>query len=328
MEDQIRSFCAQQREWLNLELQQIEASVPISGGTGGGTKAATEASSSSSSSVLHNLDVEEISIGLYGRTVVQFRTNAKDGSPAVSLLPSHRLTTGDEVEIRNSSSSKTKQNSYSGVVSAVTDTSISVALFGGDGGGSNTRKGKDRSSSNNNNDDDEDDTLGSPPFSLLPKSNVEVHRKMIRALDELEQNHGDHPVCGKIVQALFAPTAGQQSSRNALAAAEGEQQQLQHPFNPNLDHSQLDAISFALSSNIPVSLIHGPVRAEKFPAYPLQCVMVHDPQRIAVESQIVCARLFCRVLICNNAFFLPHSPVQGKPPQWWNSFSKRSSTTG
>mgnify|MGYP006386065841 CR=1 FL=1 len=205
MESVIRDFCRQQREWLDAELQS----------EGDGDRM----------NVLRQLQADEVSVGLYGRTVVRLTCITNEG-----LLPAHQFTTGDEVEIRD------KSDGYrpAGVISEVTESSLSVAIF------PSKREG------------DDDEAFDNPPFSLIPKSSIEVHRKLLAGLDELEAKGTDHPVAGKVVRALFEPVEG--------LPLPAEQAPLQS-FNTNLDSSQREAISFSLSSNLPISLIHGPVRS-------------------------------------------------------------------
>jgi len=211
----IRAFCAQQREWLDLELQSSEEEVKDPNATEEGR-----------SHVLHQLETSDVSVGLYGRTVVRLIALTSESTEV--LLPSHRFTTGDEVEIR----SKAEKDHPSGVVSEVSETYISIALFP-------SRKNKD---------DDNDNEQLSPPLSLFPKSSIEVHRKLIAALDELEKQGTNHSIAGKVVQALFEV----QDDKTSIQAPSSLQ-----PFNTKLDHSQLEAIAFAHTPHCPISLIHG-----------------------------------------------------------------------
>lgn len=266
MEDTaLRSFCAQQREWLELELQSEQDVVsPLS-------------KEERSSHVLHQLQASDVSVGLYGRTVVRLISNqtesvAANSSSNESLLPAHKFTTGDEVEIRAKSSGSSKMNHPSGVVSQVTESSLSVALF------PSQNHRHNENSRDVENDDNDDDIFGNPPLSVIPRSNVQVHRKLLAALEELETKGFDHPVSGRVVQALFDPSPSSELSfhnRPPDASTTGTQ-----PFNTNLDASQVEAISFALTSNQPIALIHGPVR----------CVVV----------VVVPVFLSCSYRICGN----------------------------
>ena len=104
----IPAFCAQQRAWLEEELHaETESSSSASSAVDRSTGTAQQQEAQQQKqNVLHHLEASEISVGLYGRTVVRFTTaTAAAADGGVRLLPAHRLTTGDEVEIRSSSSS-------------------------------------------------------------------------------------------------------------------------------------------------------------------------------------------------------------------------------
>jgi hypothetical protein len=282
----IAAFCAQQRAWLELELQDEQDQKPVQLSQKGGASAAGGGGGGSegrSNTALQGLSVSDVSIGLYGRTVVQFvascdATATKESSSLLLLLPAHRFTTGDEVEIRPQKSSRSSSSSSSGVVSAVTDASLSVALFpqsskqkssrnGGGGGGNNEEESFLDLWDNNNG-----------PFVILARSNVQVHRKLLSALSELETKGVDHAVCGRIIQALFDPTshavpaATVNTTDTSSTAVDINREPLQRAeptasdaatataSSSHLDASQQEAIAFALSSRQPLALIHGPVR--------------------------------------------------------------------
>lgn len=263
----IRSFCEQQREWLKLELES-EQDEDVSSVN----KVKTD--DGHRSNVLNQLEAVNVSVGLYGRTVVQLeafnqpQTTDGDGITGTlktNVLPAHRFTTGDEVEIRNKGQQKKASGQFpSGVICEVTENSISVALFPEKKYNNNNKKSssvqKDNKDNDNNDDDDDDDIIGSAPLSLLPKSSIEVHKKLMKGLDELETKGMNHPICGRIVQALFE-TSSSISNKNIESTDNIPpsiiiQQQLEN--NTTLDSSQIEAISFALTSNNPVTLIHGP----------------------------------------------------------------------
>jgi ATP-dependent RNA/DNA helicase IGHMBP2 len=243
----IREFVREQRELLELELnsEQDEAKVAATG-----TK---DEDSSHRTVALRQLEASDISAGLYGRTVVQLTVLPKDGKKqdgSITLLPAHRFTVGDDVEIHSKQHDKNRKNIPGGVVCAVTDTSISVALFQKNNGASGSKKDDKNNKQDNNNDSEEDALLGSPPLTLIPKSSVEVHRKLVAGLAELERHGPNHPIAGHLVEALFLPPSRPLPSISSSQSIE--------PFNDNLDTSQLEAIAFALEQDRPVSLIHGP----------------------------------------------------------------------
>ena len=250
-DSRIREFVSEQRELLDLELQAEtdEDILATTAATEGGKQA--QNNEERPSHILGNLEASDLSVGLYGRTVVQLQVwSEKSLEKEPTLLPAHRFTVGDEVEIR----SKRKHKDYpSGVVSAVADAFLSVALFQKK---QQQHKGKPKPNVSVNNDDDNDDDedsdgFGVPPLSVVSKSSVEVHKKMLRALDVLEKQGTGHPIAGRIVEKMFRA----EPSDDPISAI---QPTISEPFNPRLDQSQLDAISFALQDDRPVALIHGP----------------------------------------------------------------------
>eukprot|EP00984_Skeletonema_dohrnii_P022629 scaffold11728_cov66-Skeletonema_dohrnii-CCMP3373.AAC.4 len=132
----LQEFVATQKRLLELELRAEEDASTIT--TTGRDNEANRGF------FLRNVDVVDTSVGLYGRTVVTFgnsstepSSNDNDGKNATSkLLPSHRLTVGDEVAVlaKNGKGSlfqsSKKSKSIGGVICASDETSISVAMFG------------------------------------------------------------------------------------------------------------------------------------------------------------------------------------------------------
>jgi DNA polymerase alpha-associated DNA helicase A len=231
----VAEFVAEQRELLNLEFEADS------------DETATTSKDERAAHILLNLEASDLSVGLYGRTVVELSL-VGDNAAGEVRLPAHRFTVGDEVQIRK----QNKKNSPTGVISAVSDTFINVALSQ-----NNSSKGgkdaKSQSKKKNGAEDDEDEVgiLSQPPFSLVPMSSVQVHRKMVRALDELEKQGAGHPIAGHIVEAMFHSDL-KFNEHETHARSEIQ------PFNPSLDQSQLEAISFALQSDRSIALIHGP----------------------------------------------------------------------
>ena len=230
----VREFVALQRNLLELELkaeEEEERSIESSIRAVPSKHEVDERPAH----VLRHLETSEISVGLYGRTVVTLTVmNAKDET---ELLPAHRFSVGDEVEIHSKTGNR---DNVGGVICAITETSIAIALFG---------KKTVVSKNDENNGEEDDSVLGPPPLAVIPKSSVEVHRKLVKALGELERQGSDHPIAGNVVSALFGPPKSFAKCPPTTI----------EPFNSNLDASQLEAISFALNSgDRPISLIHGP----------------------------------------------------------------------
>lgn len=247
----ISEFVAYQKELLNLEVEADSNKYDES-----------LQSDERAAHILANLEASDVSVGLYGRTVVQLTLYSTEKSTtAEPLLPAHRFTVGDEVQIKK----QNKKDNPAGVISAVSETFINVALFqnsrqkGRNDRGGKSKKGSDNNNNNNNNDvdgDDEVDILNQPPLQLVPMSSIEVHRKMVKALDVLEKQGTGHPIAGYIVESMFYPDQSP-STRQSNSAKTTTTTTIQ-PFNTNLDQSQLEAISFALQSDRSIALIHGP----------------------------------------------------------------------
>jgi AAA domain len=239
--------------------------------------------------------VEDVSIGLYGRTVLRLvpmaaittaaaaaSTIEEDAVPtqahilssplsAQALLPAHRFTTGDEVEIRSvlGSSSKGSGNKgrMVGVICEVSNSSLSVALGGGggSGGGSRNNGNKKKAAQGAASAGEEDDAEGwaQPPLSLLSRDSVEVHRKLVAALDRLERRGSNDS--SRVVRALMDPAAvvvplSQEPSRQ-VKATEDPVVVAEPPFVPvdsGLDGSQRQAVAFCLDGSCPVSCVWGP----------------------------------------------------------------------
>ena len=294
----IREFVAEQKELLELELQ----SETDGGEATSSTTTEQHNEEQRASHILSHLYASEVSVGLYGRTVVELSLwNSTNGGSSGSAggeaaaennhgssdrLPAHRFTVGDEVEVRSKQRSS-KRKFPGGVISVVTDSSISIALFPQRNEKSSKKKSQ-ASSDAEEGEDDEDDLVGPPPLSLVPKSSIEVHRKLVHALDILGSKGVDHPVAGHVVDAMFR-VPHNLPSPSASASTTTEE-----PFNARLDASQLEAISFALQSDRPVSLIHGPPGTGKTTTVAElihQAVKVHQmkvlvtaPSNVAVDN--------------------------------------------
>ena len=204
----IQKFVARQRELLDLELQaekeEESTAISDSGRKGGSTNEPIE---KRPSHVLGRLEASDISVGLYGRTVVQLTplsssdipdeegaAAAKQNKNPSHLLPAHRFTVGNEVEIR-ARGNQQKNNSISGVICAVTEASISVAISEDKQASSkpssnkpkgNKGKNSKQQEADNDNDSDETNILDSSPLSVVPRSSIEVHKRLVAALDRLE----------------------------------------------------------------------------------------------------------------------------------------------
>ncbi len=202
---------------------------------------------------LHKLQVLDLSVGLYGRTIVTLEPagithTSRDSSGTApittsKLLPANKLSVGDDVIIipgscttitGNSNNATRKTEGIAGVIHEITDCSISIALH------SNIF-------TTSNDDTCETLSLTSTNVSVIPSSSIATHNKMKLALEELLQHGVDHPVAHTIVHKMFTNSPTPPTTINHTKEF----------FNPNLDPSQKQAIQFALSTN-DVALIHGP----------------------------------------------------------------------
>jgi hypothetical protein len=297
----IRQFCQEQRAWLSEELEasELRNNEPRSGEGGDGSDKINRDDDVGRSNRLNRLTVSDISVGLYGRTVVRLApldsnrqkqdqhldaemetTRPLHLASTTPLLPAHRFTTGDEVEIR--ASNQLKLNRWGAVVCEVSDTAISVALFGSNAkkvpkaprpSNRTTAKVKDSNHDGTENDDDGVHRLmdydGS--LTLIPQSSVEVHKKLLSAIDELDQCGTDHPIAGSVIQAVFdldyvasISSISHQPNTISCNTDDRESDLFISPSVRKLNQSQQEAVRFALGlgtgaqpTTQPVSLIHG-----------------------------------------------------------------------
>jgi ATP-dependent RNA/DNA helicase IGHMBP2 len=231
MDGEIRSFVDQQKEWLAAELQ-----------------ASRDPTEEGRTQVLAHLQLE-VTVGLYGRTVLELGL-----SDLHERLPAHRFTVGSEVEVRGSS--QKKGQAVQGVVSCVTDTRIAVAVSATTG--KQSKKQKKNQAEQDDDDDDQDNPYGEAPFSLVPRSSVEVNRKLVAALTDLAQQGSAHAVAGGVVRALFTATQTTSAVSTPPSTSQETQTFRHQRLHHNLDDSQVAAIQFCLSPRHLVSLIHGP----------------------------------------------------------------------
>ncbi|KAJ0069990.1 hypothetical protein NL108_018485 [Boleophthalmus pectinirostris] len=162
--------------------------------------------------------------GLYGRTVLQFEPRKRLG---VSVLPSNNFSPGDIVGLYDGGGGGggcggASSRVASGIVTRVAQASLSVAF-----------------------DDDlsvDTDSL----YNLLKLANDVTYKRMKTALNSLNGN--SHGPAAALVAVLFGD-----ARPSTLRRTSDEIKFL----NPNLDESQRDAVSFALSQK-ELAIIHGP----------------------------------------------------------------------
>jgi hypothetical protein len=260
-ETSLQHFVSQQKHLLELELRSDEDQDGTTGKDG---------KEDGGGFFLRHVDVIDTSVGLYGRTVVSFGScrvdsNGKDDgnsgkSSSRPMLDAHRLTVGDDIEIlpkNGKGGSKTKR--VGGVVCSVDDYSISIALEDKKRQYAKGKNGSKKQGDDNDADEDIEMLGGNAPYTLVPRSGVEVHQKMVSALDELERHGVNHPIARNIIISAFEPNNC--PTGDSFEMSKERLEELEKEFNlaaTKLDYSQKEAVLFALSSNSPISLIHGP----------------------------------------------------------------------
>ena len=140
----LHEFISNQKRLLELELR-AEEDAGVDHPTKITTQSKDDASSRDGGFILRNVDIIDTSVGLYGRTVISFGNVVSSSEENIKtssnhLLQAHRLTVGDEVQIIPNNGKGfqggKKSKHIGGVVCALDDVSISVALFGDDAGSS------------------------------------------------------------------------------------------------------------------------------------------------------------------------------------------------
>lgn len=216
IEEKIHNYVQNQKRLLELELRSEEDEVE------------NQDDEERAGHILRNVRMDSISVGLVGKTVIHF-VNGDLKSP---ILPAHRLSVGDEVEIimkhGSESENKTRKSPSGAVICQVSDTTITLTMF---------------------DDTNSDDITFDGLVCLVPRSSVEVHKKLVKGLDELQKSGIDHVYCGKVIETIFHPPQDRQTADLSIHL---------EPFNKNLDESQTEAIKFSLFGAQPVTLIHGP----------------------------------------------------------------------
>ncbi|XP_008304539.1 DNA-binding protein SMUBP-2 [Stegastes partitus] len=170
---------------------------------------------------LLKLQIGSQSTGLYGRTVIILEPRKHLG---FSSLPSNNFGPGDIVGLYDTSGCSTASQICTGIVTRVSQASVSVAF------------------------DDLKDGLSFDTdglYNLLKLANDVTYKRMKNALNAL--NGYSNGPAGNLVNVLFGDSKpSSQSQPNEVEF-----------FNSNLDDSQREAVSFALSQR-ELAVIHGP----------------------------------------------------------------------
>ncbi|KAM9854607.1 DNA-binding protein SMUBP-2 [Aulostomus maculatus] len=170
---------------------------------------------------LLKLQIGSQSTGLYGRTVVIFEPRKHLG---FSCLPSNSFGPGDIVGLYDVGGCSAASQITTGIVTKVTQSSISVAF------------------------DDLKDGLSFDTealYSLLKLANDVTYKRMKKALNVLNGYSNGPAAC--LISVLFG---------EAKPSSQSQPNEVKF-FNSNLDDSQREAVSFALSQR-ELAVIHGP----------------------------------------------------------------------
>uniref|UniRef100_A0AAV2L8Q7 DNA-binding protein SMUBP-2 n=1 Tax=Knipowitschia caucasica TaxID=637954 RepID=A0AAV2L8Q7_KNICA len=166
---------------------------------------------------LLKLQVKSQSTGLYGRTVVVFEPRKH-----VAALPSNGFSPGDILGLYDSGGCSAASQLGSGIVTRVSQSAVSVAF-------------------------DDGLTVDSDSlYNLLKLANDVTYKRMKNALNLL--NGYSHGPAGALINVLFG------DSQPSSMRTKCDEIKL---LNPNLDESQREAVSFALSQK-ELAIIHGP----------------------------------------------------------------------
>uniref|UniRef100_UPI00398EDB6E DNA-binding protein SMUBP-2 isoform X3 n=1 Tax=Pristiophorus japonicus TaxID=55135 RepID=UPI00398EDB6E len=171
---------------------------------------------------LLKLQVASQRTGLYGRSLVIFEPRKYE---ATAALPSNNFSPGDIVGLYDSQGSTPLDQLASGIVTRITQKSITVAF------------------------DEASDQLsfdGDCSYKLLKLANDVTYKRLKNALKALSQYHAGPT--SNLIDVLFGTSEPSSPSEN-----------LKSPelYNPCLDDSQKEAVHFALSQK-EVAIIHGP----------------------------------------------------------------------
>lgn len=231
------------------------------------------------------------STGASGRGFLQATTSTSSGNAQQSQQQQQQ----QQNQQRNQQNQQ-KKNLLKGVVFKVTEETISIALFESSSkSSSNQKSSRDSKNANHKNNnpneaDDEEEASSilnsSATFSLVFQSNVEVHRKMRTALDELSHYGLNHPIASAVLHEIFSPS---------FSSTKKEETTPITPSSPHFNPSQIQAIEYSLSPKQPLSLIHGPPGTGKtttlvelihqsLTLFPNKTILVTAPSNIAVDT--------------------------------------------
>ncbi|KAM5558897.1 hypothetical protein ABKV19_020516 [Rosa sericea] len=217
---QSQSITLEQFISITSPLIDLEKEAEISASITSGASRNLDTAQKKGSAIL-NLKCVDAQTGLMGKTLLEFQSTKTENSNALPLPP-HKFGTHDVVVLRPNKADLGSPALGQGVVYRLKDSSITVAF-----------------------DDVPEDGLNSP-LRLEKLTNEVTYRRMKDALIQLSKGVHKGPA-SDLIPVLFGERAPTVAKKEVTFS----------PFNKNLDHSQKDAISKALSSKN-VFLLHGP----------------------------------------------------------------------
>ncbi|PRQ44621.1 putative hydrolase [Rosa chinensis] len=217
---QSQSITLEQFISITSPLIDLEKEAEISASITSGASRNLDTAQKRGSAIL-NLKCVDAQTGLMGKTLLEFQSTKTENSNALPLPP-HKFGTHDVVVLRPNKADLGSSALGQGVVYRLKDSSITVAF-----------------------DDVPEDGLNSP-LRLEKLTNEVTYRRMKDALIQLSKGVHKGPA-SDLIPVLFGERAPTVAKKEVTFS----------PFNKNLDHSQKDAISKALSSKN-VFLLHGP----------------------------------------------------------------------
>ena len=215
--------------------------------------------------VLKGLEINEVSLGLYGRTVLTLQSSKGP------LLSAHSFTVGDNVQIQISTSTSTELTLLEGVVCSLTNQLIGTCLY---------------TSIDWLHQDEEISKI-----EMIPKSMIQIHQKVTSCMKTLQSSWDTLP-SHSIVQAAFST----HSNACTPTDASGEWPPLNDTNDVcGLNEVQWKAIKGMWNSKDVISLLHGPPGTGKTTTiaeyiyqycihHPDKKVLVTAPSNVAVDN--------------------------------------------
>ncbi|EED19166.1 DNA helicase, putative [Talaromyces stipitatus ATCC 10500] len=248
---QIPLFAAAQRKLLQKEHEAEKLSSALATSSTNTVSPSTRRTLQATGYALTGLVLEQWRTGMGGRIVGEFgadaafATESTEDTDGRARFGAHGIRVGDVVRVLEISAGRksgregkeaegNKANGAEGVVIKASDKALSVA-FGQTGGGANARA------------EEAVDDLWGKKLWLVKLANDVTHRRLNQTMEKMEKMpESEHTY---FMRVLFGHTTPSSPDYDAIGAIEF--------IDPTLNHSQKEAIRFALASK-EIALIHGP----------------------------------------------------------------------